>query len=123
MFQSLEPLPPDAIIGIMAMFRQDKDPRKVDLSVGVYQDEDGNTPVLECVRQAERQVLSEQKTKSYVGIAGNASFNESVEKILFGADHPARKALFCADPGRQRWVECCWSHDHSCTTGCTGVVE
>ena len=92
MFQSLEPLPPDAIIGIMAMFRQDKDPRKVDLSVGVYQDEDGNTPVLECVRQAERQVLSEQKTKSYVGIAGNASFNESVEKILFGTDHPARKA-------------------------------
>ena len=92
MFQSLEPLPPDAIIGIMAMFRQDKDPRKVDLSVGVYQDEGGNTPVLECVRQAEQQVLSEQKTKSYVGIAGNASFNESVEKILFGADHPARKA-------------------------------
>ena len=92
MFQSLEPLPPDAIIGIMAMFRQDKDPRKVDLSVGVYQDEDGNTPVLECVRQAEQQLLSEQKTKSYVGIAGNASFNESVEEVLFGADHPARKA-------------------------------
>ena len=76
----------------MGLFREDDDPYKVDLSVGVYQDEGGNTPVLECVRQAEQQVLSEQKTKSYVGIAGNASFNESVEKILFGADHPARKA-------------------------------
>ncbi len=75
----------------MGLFREDDDPYKVDLSVGVYQDEGGNTPVLECVRQAEQQVLSEQKTKSYVGIAGNASFNESVEKILFGADHPARK--------------------------------
>ena len=76
----------------MGLFREDDDPYKVDLSVGVYQDEGGNTPVLECVRQAEQQVLSEQKTKSYVGIAGSASFNESVEKILFGADHPARKA-------------------------------
>ena len=76
----------------MGLFREDDDPYKVDLSVGVYQDEGGNTPVLECVRQAEQQVLSEQKTKSYVGIAGNASFNESAEKILFGADHPARKA-------------------------------
>lgn len=76
----------------MGLFREDDDPYKVDLSVGVYQDEGGNTPVLECVRQAEQQVLSEQKTKSYVGIAGNASFNESVEKILLGADHPARKA-------------------------------
>ena len=92
MFQSLEPLPPDAIIGIMALFRQDTDPRKVDLSVGVYQDENGNTPVLECVRRAEQEILKEQSTKSYVGIAGNANFNESMEAMLFGTDHPARKA-------------------------------
>ena len=91
-FQSLEPLPPDAIIGIMALFRQDTDPRKVDLSVGVYQDESGNTPVLECVRRAEREILKEQSTKSYVGIAGNAGFNESMEAMLFGVDHPARTA-------------------------------
>ena len=91
-FQSLEPLPPDAIIGIMALFRQDADPRKVDLSVGVYQDESGNTPVLECVRRAEQEILKEQSTKSYVGIAGNADFNESMEAMLFGIDHPARTA-------------------------------
>jgi len=91
-FQTLEPLPPDAIIGIMALFRQDEDPRKVDLSVGVYQDENGNTPVLECVRQAEQRVLQAQKTKSYVGIAGNADFNQGMEAMLFGADHPVRKA-------------------------------
>ena len=92
MFQNLEPLPPDAIIGIMALFRQDDDPRKVDLSVGVYQDENGNTPVLECVRRAEQQLLEEQTTKSYVGIAGNAGFNESMEAMLFGEDHSARQA-------------------------------
>ncbi len=91
-FQRLEPLPPDAIIGIMALFRQDADPRKVDLSVGVYQDETGNTPVLECVRRAEREILKEQSTKSYVGITGNADFNESMEAMLFGVDHPARTA-------------------------------
>ena len=75
----------------MALFRQDDDPRKVDLSVGVYQDENGNTPVLECVRRAEQQLLEEQTTKSYVGIAGNAGFNESMEAMLFGEDHPARQ--------------------------------
>ncbi len=92
MFQSLKPLPPDAIIGIMAMHRQDPDPRKVDLSVGVYQDEAGNTPILECVRRAEHRVLEAQTTKSYVAIAGNAGFNESMEALLFGVDHPARRA-------------------------------
>lgn len=92
MFQSLKPLPPDAIIGIMAMHRQDPDPRKVDLSVGVYQDEAGNTPILECVRRAEQRVLEAQSTKSYVAIAGNAGFNESMEALLFGVDHPARRA-------------------------------
>ena len=76
----------------MALFRQDDDPRKVDLSVGVYQDENGNTPVLECVRRAEQQLLEEQTTKSYVGIAGNAGFNESMEAMLFGEDHAARQA-------------------------------
>ena len=81
MFQSLEALPPDAIIGIMSLYRQDNDPRKVDLSVGVYQDDSGKTPVLDCVRIAEQQILEEQSTKSYVGIAGNAGFNKSLSLI------------------------------------------
>ena len=76
----------------MALFREDDDPRKVDLSVGVYRDENGRTPVLECVRRAERQLFEEQTTKAYVGIAGNAGFNAGMEATLFGADHPASKA-------------------------------
>lgn len=88
MFNSLEKLPPDAIIGIMAMFRSDQDARKVDLSVGVYQDESGNTPVLECVKRAEQQLLAEETTKTYVGIAGNTGFIDGMEKLLYGAEHP-----------------------------------
>ncbi len=92
MFEKLQLLAPDAIIGIMALFREDQDPRKVDLSVGVYQDESGNTPVMECVKRAEKQIVENQTTKSYVGIAGNADFNRGMEKLLFGADHPVLAA-------------------------------
>lgn len=87
MFDSLEQLPPDAIIGIMAMFRVDNSDSKVDLSVGVYQDDTGLTPVLDCVRQAEQALLTEQKTKAYVGITGNAGFNKGMQSLVFGADH------------------------------------
>ena len=89
MFETLEELPRDAILGIMALYREDQDPGKIDLSVGVYQDENGNTPILESVRRGEQQLLAAQRTKSYVGIAGNAGFNSEMEKLLFGEDHPA----------------------------------
>ena len=89
MFETLTALPRDAILGIMALFREDQDPGKIDLSVGVYQDESGNTPILECVRRGERQLLEAQQTKSYVAIAGNSGFNAGMEALLFGADHPA----------------------------------
>lgn len=87
MFESLEQLPPDAIIGIMALFRADTSDNKVDLSVGVYQDDSGNTPVLECVRRAERELLDAQKTKTYVGITGNAGFNQGTQDLIFGPGH------------------------------------
>ncbi|MDH3419665.1 MAG: aspartate/tyrosine/aromatic aminotransferase [Gammaproteobacteria bacterium] len=92
MFEKLELLAPDAIIGIMALFREDQAPNKVDLSVGVYQDDTGNTPVMECVKRAERQIVDAQTTKTYVGIAGNMDFNRGMEKLLFGADHPVLAA-------------------------------
>jgi aspartate aminotransferase len=85
-FDQLKPVPPDAILGIMQMFRADDSPDKVDLSVGVYQDDDGNTPILDCVKQAERIVYDTEKTKSYVGVAGNAQFNRLTEELLFGGD-------------------------------------
>jgi aspartate aminotransferase len=101
-FNTLKQLPPDAIIGIMALFRADDSRDKIDLSVGVYQDESGNTPVFETVRRAEQALLDEQTTKTYVGIAGNALFNSGMEKLIFGKDHAAlaeRRVATVQTPG------------------------
>ena len=89
MFDKLKPLPADAIIGIMAMFRTDQSEKKVDLSVGVYQDDTGHTPILGCVKRAEEEVLAREDTKAYVAIAGNPAFNRGMEQLLFGETHPA----------------------------------
>jgi len=89
MLERLDRLPPDPILGLMAAFRADNDPHKVDLGVGVYRDDQGDTPILKAVRQAEQAVLARQKTKSYVAAAGNPGFNQALEKLVFGADHSA----------------------------------
>ena len=99
MFEQLAAIVPDPILGLMAAFRADPDPRKVDLGVGVYRDEHGNTPVPEAVRRAEVALLAQQTTKTYVGPAGNAGFNQAVELLVLGPAHPALAA------GRVRSVQ------------------
>jgi aspartate/tyrosine/aromatic aminotransferase len=91
LFQTLDRLSPDAILGLMAQFRADPFPQKVDLGVGVYRDLSGNTPVLESVRRAEQIVLEGQTTKSYVAAAGREEFNHAVEELVLGAGHRARR--------------------------------
>lgn len=92
MFETLKPMPPDAILGIMTLFRADPNPGKIDLSVGVYQDEQGRTPVLASVKRAEQAILAAQDSKTYVAIAGNAAFNKGIEEVLYGKDHAVLKA-------------------------------
>jgi len=75
----------------MAKFRADPAPRKVDLGVGVFRDLSGNTPILDCVRLAEKRVLAAQSTKSYVGAAGREEFNLAVEDLVLGTSHTARR--------------------------------
>jgi aspartate aminotransferase len=99
MFERLDRLSPDPILGLMAAFRADNDPRKVDLGVGVYRNDQGDTPVLKAVHQAEQAVLARQTTKSYVAAAGNPGFNQSMERLVFGEDHPALKS------GRVRTIQ------------------
>jgi len=89
MFERLERIPEDPILGLMAAFRADSQPDKVDLGVGVYRDGRGETPVLEAVRRAERSMLERQKTKSYVAAGGNPAFNQAMERLAFGEGHPA----------------------------------
>jgi len=86
MFQSLSPLPADPILGLMAAFRADTNPRKIDLGVGVYKDEAGNTPVMTSVKKAEDMLLTGQLTKTYVAPTGAADYNETVGELLFGAE-------------------------------------
>lgn len=76
----------------MAQYRADPFPQKVDLGVGVYRDLSGNTPVLDCVRRAERIVLDSQSTKTYVAAAGREEYNAAVERLVLGDAHPARAA-------------------------------
>jgi aspartate/tyrosine/aromatic aminotransferase len=87
MFERLERMPDDTILGLMAAYRADSSPTKVDLGVGVYRDARGETPVLEAVRTAECAMLEGQTTKSYVAAAGNPAFNQAMERLTFGSGH------------------------------------
>jgi aspartate aminotransferase len=99
MFERLDRLPNDPILGLMAAFRADADTRKVDLGVGVYRDDRGETPVLQAVQHAEQALLARQTTKSYIAPAGNAAFNEAMERLVLGEAHPALTA------GRVRTIQ------------------
>ena len=92
MLERLQQVTPDAILGLMAAYRADPDPRKVDLGVGVYRDSKGDTPILEAVGSAESALIAAQSTKTYVSSVGNAGFNEQMTRLTFGADHPTVKA-------------------------------
>jgi aspartate aminotransferase len=91
LFQQLERLSSDSILGLMAKYRADPFTEKVDLGVGVFRDLSGNTPILNCVRKAEREVLAAQTTKSYVAAAGREEFNSAVEELVLGTAHSARR--------------------------------
>ena len=84
MFDSLQSLPPDPILGVNAAFRRDESPHKIDLGIGVYRDQAGNTPVPGAVREAEQAILAAQTSKTYVGPAGNAEFNERITELALG---------------------------------------
>ncbi len=102
MFDQIEMAPPDAILGITEAFKSDPNPNKINLSVGVYKDENGVTPILESVRQAEAQVLAEQTTKAYLGIPGSPEYAQAVQQLMFGADHEvvaSGRAVTAHSPG------------------------
>ncbi len=88
MFFELQPAPADPILGLMAAFRADPRPHKIDLGVGVYKDEAGHTPVLACVKRAEARRTEREDSKTYIGMAGDPGFNAALEKLALG-DVPA----------------------------------
>lgn len=84
MFEQLQMAPPDAILGLTEAFKKDPNPQKINLGVGVYQDEGGRTPILECVKKAEQRLLETELSKSYMPIDGPAEYARVVQSLLFG---------------------------------------
>ena len=84
MFDAIESLPPDPILGVNAAFRRDESPHKIDLGIGVYRDQAGITPVPAAVHEAERAMIAAQTTKTYIGPLGNPEFNERITELALG---------------------------------------
>lgn len=84
MFSQLKMVATDPILGLMAAYKQDPNPLKVDLGVGVYKDEQGHTAVLSSVKKAEKLRLELEDSKTYIGMAGDLTFNSHIERLAFG---------------------------------------
>jgi aromatic-amino-acid transaminase len=82
----VEMAPRDPILGLTEQFNADKNPKKVNLGIGVYTDEKGKVPLLECVRTAETQLLAQAAPHSYLPIDGLATYDRAVQALLFGAE-------------------------------------
>ncbi len=99
MFETLKPAPPDAILGLSEAFVADPHPAKINLAVGVYKDESGQTPVLKCVKEAERRLLETETTKTYLGIDGLADYRRAAGELLFADAVAADRVAMVQTPG------------------------
>ena len=89
MLERLNAVAPDPILGIIAAHAADTNPKKIDLGIGVYKDEDGNTPILECVKTAERLLEQSETSKTYLGPPGVKGFNSAMSSLIFGDETAA----------------------------------
>jgi aromatic-amino-acid transaminase len=86
LFSAVEMAPRDPILGLNEQFAADTNPQKVNLGVGVYYDDNGKLPLLDCVRQAEKQLLEAPKARGYLPIDGIVAYDQGVKNLVFGAD-------------------------------------
>ncbi len=89
MFEHVQPYAGDPIFALVDAFNADARPAKVNLSIGIYFDEQGRLPVLPSVMQAEARILAAAGPKGYLPMEGDAACRAEVAKLLLGADHPA----------------------------------
>lgn len=102
MFEKIVALPADPILGLNQSFHQDDNPNKINLSVGVYQDAQGKTPVFAAIKTAEQQMLAEQQSKAYIAQAGDATFLDTISRLLLGdelVDELGDRLASVATPG------------------------
>lgn len=86
MFEKVVAAPADPILGLTEEFKKDTRTEKINLGVGIYKNEQGETPVLATVKQAEAALLETEKTKSYLTIEGTQEYGLAVQNLLFGAN-------------------------------------
>jgi len=86
LFSAVEMAPRDPILGLNEQFAADTHPNKVNLGVGVYFDDTGKLPLLQCVQTAEKQMLESPKPRGYLPMDGVASYDAAVKALVFGAD-------------------------------------
>ena len=99
MFESLQAMPADAILGLIAEHRDDPRPNKIDLGVGVYRNAAGQTPVLDTVKKAEHRLVGTQTSKSYIGTAGDATFNKAMQAMTFADSVSNDRLVTIQTPG------------------------
>ena len=86
LFSAIEMAPRDPILGITEAFNADPNPAKVNLGVGVYYDDNGKVPLLECVKKAEAILIEKFSPRTYLPIEGLAAYDKAVQELVFGAD-------------------------------------
>lgn len=101
-FDAIGRVPGDPILGLMEAYAKDPNPRKFDLGVGVFKDEQGLTPIPAAVKHAEQRLLDRQTSKSYVGGHGDAEFGRLISELVLGTGSPLiadRRAGATQTPG------------------------
>ena len=99
MLENLTQQPPDKIIMLSAMFREDKRDTKIDLGVGVYKDVNGNTPIMRAVKKAEQLLWNQETTKSYTTLVGDGAFHKVIADLVLGDSVSYDRLAFAHAPG------------------------
>lgn len=140
MFDHIAPYAGDPIFRIAAQFQADQREKKVNLTIGLYFDDDGNVPLLPCTQIAEKKIADQKQPRVYLPMEGLASYRDAVQRLIFGADseayHSKRVAtiqtlggtgalkvggdlLHEAYPDSQMWIsDPAWDNHHAIFGGC-----
>ena len=99
MFENLKLQSEDKIMALMSLYKADERKEKIDLGVGVYKDNKGQTPIMDAVQKAARILNNTQKTKSYVGLSGNLGFIDNISQLVLADVVPKNQIIGAQAPG------------------------
>lgn len=140
MFEHVVPYAGDPIFRIAAQFQADQREKKVNLTIGLYFEDDGSVPLLSCTQIAEKQWAEQKQPRTYLPMEGLATYRDAVQRLVFGADSEAYQSkriatiqtlggtgalkvggdlLHEAYPDSQMWIsDPAWDNHHSIFGGC-----